>query len=47
MPMNHGTYMRQSNDGRHSDENSGDKAKITMDTQQDSAGVNNPIMPRL
>ena len=49
MPMyiNHGTYMRQSDNDRHIDASINDKTHISMDPQQDSAGVNNFKMPRL
>ena len=43
--MNHGTYMRQNNIDGYSDKNSSDKTHISVDTQWDNAGVNNPIMP--
>ena len=47
MYMKHGTYIRQSNSNGHSDGNSSDKNQISMDTQQDNEGVNNPNVPRL
>ena len=43
MHINYGTYMRQSNNDGHSDDNSSDETHVTVDPQQDNAGVNNPI----
>ena len=47
MYMNHSTYIRQSINDGHSDDNSSDKTHRSIYIQQDNAGVNNPIMPRL
>ena len=47
MNMNQGTYMRQISNNGHSDDSSSDRTSISMDPQQDNAGVNDPIIPIL
>ena len=39
-------HMKQSNNDMHSDDNSSDKAHISVDTQQDNTKVNKPNMAK-
>ena len=41
MYMTYGTYMRQSKNDRHSNDNSSDKTNVNVDTQQENVEVKN------